>query len=211
MSSKVAFAVNYRQQSESRLIDLARKGDERAYEELMNRSLVICMRVAICFLGNREDALDQVQDAFWKAYSHLHTFQQHSKFSTWAARIVINHCLMRLREKRRLRLVPYDVVDSSGEEYTVHEAVDDENPEHLLGGTELRSLVRYELNRIPILLRVPLELRYLQNMELEEVARRLNITIAATKSRLHRAQLYLKDRMLKHCGMRGFGTLTRVA
>ncbi len=211
MISRIAIAVNYREQSEDNLIRLAREGDENAYKELMRRSWEICMRVAICSLGNREDALDEVQDAFWKAYLHLHTFNQQAKFSTWVARIVINQCLMRLREKKKIHLVPQTAVDSSGEEYTIHEAIDTENPEDLLAGTELRALVRYELNRIPILLRVPLELRYIHGMELEEVAVCLNITVAATKSRLYRAHQYLRDRMLKHCGTRGMGTLTRVA
>jgi RNA polymerase sigma-70 factor (ECF subfamily) len=167
------------------------------------------MRLAISSLGNREDALDEVQDAFWKAYLHLHTFNQQSKFSTWVARIVINLCLMRLRERKRLRMVPADAVNPNGEEYTLYEATDTENPEWLVGGTELRAVVRYELQRIPIMLRVPLELRYIHDYDIEEVARHLNVTVAATKSRLHRAQLYLRDRMQKHCGTRGVGTLTR--
>jgi RNA polymerase sigma-70 factor (ECF subfamily) len=203
--------ANPREQPEEILISLAKAGNENAYKELMRRSWEICMRVATCSLGNREDALDEVQDAFWKAYLHLNTFNQQSKFSTWVARIVINHCLMRLREKKRLRMVPYEVVGPSGEEFTLHEAIDTENPEDLLGGAELLKAVSYELKRIPVLLRVPLELRYIHGLQLAEVAQRLNITVAAAKSRLHRAHLHLKDRMLRHCGTRGFGTLTRVA
>jgi RNA polymerase sigma-70 factor, ECF subfamily len=175
----------------------------------VRRSWEICVRVAIRTLGNREDALDVVQDAFWKAYSHLRTFNQQSRFSTWVARIVINQCLMRYREKKRIHLVSLAAVNSSGEEYMAHEAIEAENPEDLLGEIELRALVHYELNRIPILLRVPLEMRYIRGMELDELAGLLNISVAAAKSRLHRANLYLKERMLRHCGRRGFGTLTR--
>lgn len=207
----LAFEPNYQDYSEDVLVRLSRERDESAYKELMRRSRDICMRVAISCLGNREDALDEVADAFWKAYSHLSTFQQQSKFSTWAVRIVINQCLMRLRERQRLALLPYETVDSSGEEYILHEAVDPQNPETLLGGTELCTVVRDELNRIPLMLRVPLKLRHIEGLEVEEIAGRLNITVAATKSRLHRAQLYLKNRMLKHCGARGLGTLTRAA
>jgi RNA polymerase sigma-70 factor (ECF subfamily) len=203
--------VNYRTQSEELLLDLAREKDESAYGELMRRSWEACMRIATRSLGNREDALDELQDAFWTAYSHLHTFNQQSRFSTWVVRIVINHCLMRLRERKRIRLVSPVADNSSGEEYVLHEAIDTVNPESLLGETELRTLVRYELSRIPPLLRVPLELRYIGGMELNELAGLLNISVAATKSRLHRGQKYLKERMLKHCGSRGFGTLTRSA
>lgn len=209
MLSGISSGSSYRKHREDHLICLALAGDHSAYEELMHRSWAICMRVAISSLRNREDAIEEVQDAFWKAYSHLYTFNRRSKFSTWVARIVINQCLVRLREKKRFRLVSQTAVDSSGEEYTMHQAIDRENPEDLLGHAELRALVRHELSRIPVLLRVPLELRYMQGLELDDVAGRLNITVAATKSRLHRAQQYLKDRMRKHCGARGFATLTR--
>ncbi len=202
-------AVNYREQREDDLIRFAREGDENAYTELMRRSWEICMHAALCRLGNREDARDEVQNAFWKAYAHLHTFQQQCKFSTWVTRIAINGCLMRQREK--IHLARQTAVDSSGQEHTMHEAIDSENPEGLLGDAELRALVRHELSRIPLLLRVPVELRYMRGMELHEIAGRLNISLAAAKSRLHRGHRYLKDRMLKHCGARGMGTLTRAA
>ena len=196
---------------EDKLVRSAQQGNQQAFEELMIRSWDICLRVALCILNNREDALDEVQDAFWKAYTHIGGFNRQSKFSTWVARIVINHCLMRLRQRRRLRLVSSEAVNSDGEEYIAHEAVDSETPERLLGGAELSNVVLLEVRRIPALLRLPLELRYIHNLPLEEVARRLSITVPAAKSRLHRAQGYLRTRMLRHCGSRGAGTLTRVA
>ena len=211
MLAKSDAILNIREKPESVLIELARGGNDNAYAELVRRSWDVCMRVAISSLGNRDEALDEVQDAFLKAYLHLGTFKHQSKFSTWVARIVINHCLMRLREKRRLRLVPCEAANSSGEEYTMHEGIDNETPEDLLGCAELYAVLRCELNRIPILLRVPLELRYIQGMGLEALAQHLNITIAAAKSRLHRAHSYLRVRMIKHCGVRGVGTLTRAA
>ena len=203
--------MNYREQPEPVLVRLAQDGNEQAFIELVRRSWDICMRLATSWLGNREDARDEVQDAFWKAYRHIQNFNQQCKFSTWVARIVINDCLMRLRERKRLRLVPYEAVSPMGEEYTLHQAIDSDTPEDLVGVSELRATVTSELRRIPVLLRVPLELRYLQGLELEEVANRLNITVAATKSRLHRAQAFLRSRMLRHCGTRGVGTLTRAA
>lgn len=200
-----------RKRSEHLLVRLAQEGDDEAFNELMSRSWDICMRVAACTLGNREDAIDEVQDAFWKAYTHIRTFNQQSKFSTWVARIVINHCLMQLRQRKRQRFVSCETVTSSGEEYVAHEAVNAETPEDLLGSTQLREVLNCELGRIPALLRLPLQLRYIQGLSLEEVAQHLDISVGATKSRLHRAQSYLKNRMLRHCGARGVGTLTRVA
>jgi DNA-directed RNA polymerase specialized sigma24 family protein len=56
-------------------------------------------------------------------------------------------------------------------------------------------------------LRVPLELYYLEDVSIEEVAKQLDLSVPAAKSRLHRAQLYLRNRMIRHCGAHGAMTL----
>ena len=198
-------------QGEDVLILAAQNGDNEAFSELMSRAWDVCLHVAISRLGNRDDAMDEVQDAFCKAYTHIREFRGKSKFSTWVVRIVINSCLMRLRRKTRQRTMPFEGINAHGEEYVAYEPVDRQTPEDMLGGVELQAAVRLELSRIPTSLRTPLELTYIRSLTLEEVARSLNISVAATKSRLHRGQLYLKDRMLRHCGVRGSGTLTRAS
>ena len=191
------------------LVRLAQANDEDAFKELMTRSWEMCTRIARYILSDREDAIDEVQTAFWKAHVHIGSFNQRSKFSTWVARIVTNLCLMRLRQMRRLPLVPSESVNSAGEVYVAHEAIYLETPERVLGEAEVRNLVRSEVKNIPAFLRSPLELHFIHDLSVEEVARSLNISIPATKSRLHRAQRYLRARMLRHCGLRGVGTLTR--
>src|SRR5947208_16239270 len=75
---------------EDLLVRLAQANDEDAFKELMTRSWERCTRIARCILGNREDAIDEVQTAFWKAYIHIGSFNQYSRFSIWLARIVTN-------------------------------------------------------------------------------------------------------------------------
>ena len=196
---------------EETLVGLAQHGNEEAFGELVLRVHEGCLNIATSILRNREDAQDEVQNALWKAYTHLSGFGQESKFSTWVTRIVINHCLMRYRRTHRVPFVSYDSPSSNGETYMAHEPTERETPEQGLAGTEIGKLVRKELGCIPFLLRVPLEMHYLNDIPLEDVAERLGITVAATKSRLHRAQRYLRERMLRHCGKRGPATLIRVA
>jgi len=208
--------VNNLQKAESAFSDLpetqlvqmtqARNGD--AYKELVARSWDMCSRLALGLLDDREDALDEVQEAFWRAYTHIDSFNQQSKFSTWVGRIVINLCLMRLRRARHVRFVSNDCLNSDGEEYVAHEAVDLETPENMLGAAEVRRLVRWEVKHIPSFLRNALELHFIHDLSVEEVACRLNISVPAAKSRVHRAQGYLRNRMLRHCGDRGLATLT---
>lgn len=192
---------------ESTLVRLAQQGNQAAFRELTGRTREGCIRMAMTILRNRDDAEDEVQNAIWKAYTHLPLFNHQSAFSTWMIRIVINHCLMRYRRMRRVRFVSYETAGSEGEWYALHEPVQSETPEHSLGREQLSQLLRTEIRRIPPFLRAPLEMRYLQDRSLEDVACALGISVAATKSRLHRAQGYLKDRMLPHCGRRGVATL----
>jgi RNA polymerase sigma-70 factor (ECF subfamily) len=193
--------------SEGALLRLAQQGNQAAFEELTGRTHEGCVRMAMSILRNRDDAEDEVQNAVWKAYTHLRLFNHQSAFSTWIIRIVINHCLMRCRRVRRVRFVSYETAGSEGEWYALYEPVQTETPEHSLGREQLNQVLRTEIRRIPPFLRAPLEMRYLQDRSLEDVASALGISVAATKSRLHRAQGYLKVRMLRHCGTRGAATL----
>ena len=195
--------------SEDVLVRLAQHRDPEAFQELVVRAQDTCMRLATCILRNREDAADEVQNAVCKAYTHIEAFAHDAKFSTWIARIVINHCHMHFRRANRVRFVSYESNARDGTRYEAHEPVSVQTPELFLGRTEVIELLRYEVKRIPHKLRFPLELHYLDGVPLDQVANRLGLTVAATKSRLHRAQSFLRDRMLSHCGSRGVGTLTR--
>ena len=197
--------------SEDMLVERAKGRDARAFSELARRSRESCLRLAITILRNREDAIDEVANGFCKAFTRIESLSHGTKFSSWVSRIVINRCLTKLRKARILRFVPYEGVNENGDFYTAHEASACETPETQLGRREVDQVLRTELALIPTALRVPLELRYFQNMGLEDIARALNLTLSATKSRLHRGHGRLRRRMMRHCGLRGIGTLTRVA
>lgn len=195
--------------TEKELVALARLGDVEAFQDLIGRARPSCLRMAAAILRSRDDAEDEVQNAFWKAYNHLTLFSGQSSFSTWVTRIVINHCLMRYRRARRVQFVSYDSLSADGDWYAAFEPVSKSSPEEGVGNAEVTVMLRLELRRLPILLRIPIELYFIQGLTLDEVASSLGISVAAAKSRLHRGQGYLKDRMLRHCGRRGLATLTR--
>jgi RNA polymerase sigma-70 factor (ECF subfamily) len=196
--------------TEKELVAQAKHGDVDAFQELIGRSRHGCLRVATGILRNRDDAEDEVQNAFWKAYNHLALFGGQSTFSTWVTRIVINHCLMRYRRARRVQFISYDSLSSDGDWYVTYEPTSKESPEEGVGDREVREALHIELRRLPILLRIPIEMYFIHGRTLDEVAGDLGISVAATKSRLHRGQEYLRDRMLRHCGQRGLATLIGV-
>ncbi len=193
---------------DGQLVTLAKQGSEGAFAELMRRHSSGMKQVAFSILRDTEEAEDELQNAWWKAWQHIDTFAGDSRFTTWLTRIVMNQCLMRLRQTRRARFVYLDA-PAPGEERISFELPDGgETPEQGLGRREVSDLVRREIARIPPLLRHALVLREVNQLPMPEVAETLGISIAATKSRLLRARHELRSRLEKYCGHMGAATLT---
>jgi RNA polymerase sigma-70 factor (ECF subfamily) len=178
-----------------------------AFAELIRRHQSSCMKLAVSILRDRADAEDEVQNALWKAYEHIEQFQQDSKFSTWLTRIVVNQCLMRLRQTRRARFFYLD--ETVGEDALTLELPDahQPSPEDTVAEQELGEVLDHEVKRIPPLLRNVFLLRDMQELPMPEVASRLGISVAAAKSRLLRARQELRSRLEKHQGTGGIATL----
>jgi len=192
---------------ESELVQAAQAGDESAFAELTRRHYSSSYKLAVSILRDQHEAEDEVQNAYWKAFQHIRQFQQDAKFSTWMTRIVVNQCLMRLRQTRRTKFLFLDDV-LIGEDRGTMELMDrGESPEATLGSKELDALLRNEIKRIPPLLRNVFVLRDVDELPMTEVAGRLGISVAAAKSRLLRARIELKSRLKKHCGRLGPRTL----
>lgn len=185
------------------LVTAAQSGDDNAFAELIGRHQTVCLKLAMSILRDRSDAEDEVQNACWKAYQHLGQFQRDAKFSTWLTRIVVNQCLMRLRQVRRAKFLYIDDTLIGEEVATLDLRDARETPEQSLGKAEVAGVLRCEIDRIPPLLRNVFVLRDVEQRPMSEVAERLGISIAAAKSRLLRARLELRMRLEKHQGRLG--------
>jgi RNA polymerase sigma-70 factor (ECF subfamily) len=201
--SAAAFAT------EEDLISAAKKGDAEAFGELIERHRKSCLKRATTMIRNRSDAEDEVQNAFWKAFQRLDQFRAEGTFAAWLGRIVENQCLMRIREARNAR---FEYLDESNDSSLRIELVGQSaDPEDQVGKEEVVKLLRREISRIPPLLRHVMLLRDLDQMPMPDVAYRLGLSIPAAKSRLMRARMELRSRIMKHCGRKGAGTLIQMA
>jgi RNA polymerase sigma-70 factor (ECF subfamily) len=183
---------------DNELVRRGQAGDHSAFSELVRRHRTTAMKVALSIVRDRLDAEDEVQNAFWKAHEHLLQFQQDSRFSTWLTRIVVNQCLMRLRQARRAKFVYIDEAPRNAEVVTLELADPQQSPEKELAERQLAAVLRQEICRTPPLLRHVFLLRDVQQRPMAEVAEILGISVAAAKSRLLRARAELKNRMKRH-------------
>src|SRR5437879_13396202 len=86
--------------SDEALVAATKLGDTLAFEELVLRHKQRVFAVAQRITNNREDAEDVTQESFHKAFLHLDTFQEKSRFSTWLTRIAMNEAFMLIRRRR---------------------------------------------------------------------------------------------------------------
>ena len=193
---------------DSELVVLCQIRDEAAFAELIDRHRSAALRTAFSILRDKQEAEDEVQNAFWKAYEHIGHFQQEAKFSTWLTRIVVNQCLMRLRQLRRVKVFYVEEALGLQEDNMAPELPDfRQSPEQELGQEQVAKVLREEIRKTPPLLRNVFLLRDVEQRPMPEVAELLGISIAAAKSRLLRARAELRLRMRKHYGHVGPATL----
>jgi RNA polymerase sigma-70 factor, ECF subfamily len=182
--------------SEADLVQLAQERDEAAFAELMRRNSTASFRLALSILKDRQEAEDEVQTSFMKAWINLPLFKSESRFSTWFRSIVANQSFMSLRKSRRVHLRSLDESDDEGRTMEVPCAAP--GPETDLGERELNGHLRAEVEKLPRILREVLILRDLHQLSTEVAAARLGISESALKSRLTRARSTLRQRMERH-------------
>ncbi len=184
------------------LVHACKSGNAAAFEELVKRYDTKLFRIAQHITHNREDAQDAVQEAFLKVFRKLTQFQENSKFSTWLTRITVNESLMKLRKQRHNKEFSIDNNFESEDHSLTSELADwARNPEELYRGSELRNILRSELQELQPGLRVVFVLRDIEGLSTEETAEVLESTPVAVKARLWRARLKLRERLSKYFGI----------
>jgi RNA polymerase sigma-70 factor, ECF subfamily len=176
------------------LLTRSRQGDQNAFTELIQRHHATCINIATCILRDRDQAQDEVQKAYWKAYVHLDQCHGGDGVVAWLLSIVKTECLMLLRVKRRMPFLYLDDNRRDGQRRELRS--NNTDPEHEVLARELIAVARREVEMMPRLLQNVLVLRDLQELSMTDVAQRLRISVPAAKSRLLRARQELRKRVM---------------
>jgi len=177
---------------EVQLIELARQGDREAFDELARAYSPRMLRVALRTVRNMDDAEDVVQQALTSAYVHLDSFRQDSSFVTWLTRITLNEALTALR-RRRHQFVELDEAPQGEERQAPVLVCGDENPEQRMLRSETATLLHQSLTAVKPSYREAMRLRLLEDLSLEEIARRLKIPVNTVKVHLYRGRQAMKS------------------
>ena len=195
--------IDYRSQSDEELVRIAQAGDTRAFDELVVRYRDKVYRLSFKILRHEEDASEALQEAFLSAYKGLGKFKSESTFSTWLYRIATNAALMKYR-RRRDGHVSLEQSQSSAEDAEPLQLQDwSALPVDDLLNDELRRVMQQGVDRLPEDLRTVFLLRDVEERSNAEVSQILDLSVAAVKSRLHRARLALRGHLNRYFAGRG--------
>ncbi|GAA6129950.1 RNA polymerase sigma factor SigX [Halopseudomonas sabulinigri] len=155
-----------------------------AYEELMRRYQRTLFNVCARYLGNERDADDVCQEVMLKVLHGLKQFEGKAKFKTWLYSITYNECITQYRkEKRKRRLLDALSLDEQ------EELVEPESP--LAESQGLNKMLSH-VNPID---REILVLRFIAELEFQEIANIMHMGLSATKMRYKRALEKLRDQI----------------
>jgi len=185
------------------LVERVRAGDKAAFEVLMHRYEDRVFRLAVGMMKNREDALDAVQDAFLNVYRKIDTFRGESAFSTWLYKISLNSVYMKLRSRSRHEQsesleVLESILDPAKTRILMPPSGWSARADNELLRKELSLKLREAVEALPEEYRAIFTLREVEELSNQEVADILGLSLAATKTRLHRARLFLRQRLSKY-------------
>jgi RNA polymerase sigma-70 factor, ECF subfamily len=156
----------------------AQKGDRNAFIKLIENKKAQLYKTALMQLNNNADALDAVQDTILTAFERVYTLKEAEHFNTWLVRILLNKCHDIQRARKRVVAI---------EEFC--ETTDSSKYCNEFESIEMREM----LNSLDEVYRTVLDLRYNQDMKVEDIARVLDIPSGTVKSRINKALKLLKS------------------
>ena len=179
------------QNEEQRIIERVLSGDKNAFEGLVLANQNNVYNLALKLTGNEEDALDNAQEAFLKAYIQLSSFRAESRFSVWLYRLTYNQCIDFLRKKQKMTTVSLTSSDEDNDSAEIEVQDIRALPEDIILTDELRKTITESIDELGSEHREIIMMREITGMSYSDIAAVLNISEGTVKSRIARARKVL--------------------
>ncbi|WP_324189007.1 RNA polymerase sigma factor [Nocardia farcinica] len=168
------------------MVERAKDGDVRAYEQLVLRYQNQMFRLALRMLGDRADAEDAVQEVFLGAWRRLSQLQDSAAFVGWLYRMTTNRCLNVIRARRPIADVDPDTAESPRT---------DTRPDHAAQVNSQLAALNQALQRLTPEQRACWLLREVDGLSYEEIATIVETNTTAVRGRIARARAQLAEVM----------------
>ncbi|MBL7864739.1 MAG: sigma-70 family RNA polymerase sigma factor [Cyclobacteriaceae bacterium] len=172
-------------QEENDLIDQILGGKQEAYARLVDNYKSYAYTIALKILNNRPEAEEAAQDGFIKAYQYLKSFNRKARFSTWLYRIIFNTAIS-YKRKNRVQM-----------ESIEHNDRGEESRESDLERSDKEVFIARAMEHLNEADRLAIQLYYIKEFSLDEVAEMMGQRVNTLKVRVHRARQRLADELTK--------------
>jgi RNA polymerase sigma-70 factor (ECF subfamily) len=181
---------------DQQLVARAQSGDKRAFELLVEKYQRKLARLLSRFIRDPAEVEDVTQEAFIKAYRALPAFRGDSAFYTWLYRIGINTAKNYLMAMGRRAPTSTEVEAEEAEGFDEGEQLRDINtPESVLLSNEIAATVNSTIEQLPEELRTAIQMREIEGMSYEDIARAMNCPIGTVRSRIFRAREAIAEQL----------------
>jgi RNA polymerase sigma-70 factor, ECF subfamily len=181
---------------DQQLVVRAQRGDKRAFDLLVEKYQRKLGRLLARFIRDPAEVEDVTQEAFIKAYRALPAFRGDSAFYTWLYRIGINTAKNYLMALGRRAPTSTEVEAQDAEGFEDAEQLRDINtPESMLLSKEIATTVNATIEELPEELRTAIQLREIEGMSYEDIARIMDCPIGTVRSRIFRAREAIAERL----------------
>ena len=178
------------------LVARAQRGDKRAFELLVEKYQRKLARLLSRFIRDPAEVEDVTQEAFIKAYRALPAFRGDSAFYTWLYRIGINTAKNYLMAMGRRAPTSTEVEADEAEGFEEGEQLRDINtPESVLLSNEIAETVNSTIEKLPEELRTAIQLREIEGMSYEDIAKVMDCPIGTVRSRIFRAREAIAEQL----------------
>jgi len=183
--------------NEKELVKKAQSGDFEAFNRLIENYKNKIYQLAMKLSKDRHDAEDILQETFLKAVDNIDKFRGESSFGTWLYAIAVNAVRAHFADRKKAELRSIEDYLPAGHESAegTPELFEWGDPHELMEQKELRNLIDDTLADMPHKYSMPFVLRYYEDLPVKEVAKTMNLSVAATKSRILRARLALREKL----------------
>ena len=180
------------------LIRAINSGQTEKFQDLVKRYEQKLYNFSLRMCRNASDAEDMIQDTFLNVFKYLKNFRHETKFKNWLYKVAASTCIKKRRKSkfapdRELSLDEFLPDDEAEKPDSVPEWA--MLPLDKLLNEELSSVINKTILTLPKKYRVVIILRDIEGFSTAETAQILNLSPSNVKVRLHRARLFLRDKL----------------